>query len=789
MDPATPPGCLGEAELRRLLTDEGQEDGAAARHLEECGSCRARLEALAGAASIAPEGRIDAPGEDTPGLARAMNALRDAAPGEAQAAGDSGLMAFLEPCDRPGFLGSFAGHDVVEVIASGGMGVVFKAWDRSLQRAVAIKVLAPALASTERARARFLREARAAAAVTHEHVVAIHAVGEDQGLPYLVMQFVSGRSLQARLDSGGPLRLAEMLRIGSQAAYGLAAAHAQGLIHRDIKPGNILLENSVERVKLTDFGLARAADEPGVTLPGVVAGTPEYMAPEQARGERLDARADLFSLGCVLYAMATGVSPFRANSVPATLKKVCDESPPRARELNPETPRWLDALIARLMAKEPGERMGSALALARLLEDALAQLQFGRPPEDMVIQGEEREPTPPAAAVARPKRGGAIAVAAVALAMALAFFFRPRPEAREDEAPFVVIGTDGTSTAYTNFDAAVNAVGEEDALELNWDGPRVLASLVLSNRPLTLRAGAGWSPVIVSAEAEEPWLVTDSPLRLEGLEIRSRGADSDLAAPGRLMGPRSAAETRRIQEEREKAFEPVGQLIVARGAPVRMAHCRLVGESLMDVGRQPVLLLDCPEAEFENCEVFHLGGAAIGWRLTEAARPDGGAALLRLTNSIVMSRGLTHTDLGNNPARVEISDSVFLGAFFLAAPNPEGLENLTGQGTRTVFAMRRAVMTTPGLPPGFRGHWSGQSNIYARPPGLSVGDLPPMEAGSVAVTLGLPDRIRDDDGKRRRLIAEDFALTAEELELAGFRAGPRADAVGPSAYRRQRPEE
>src|SRR5262249_23305682 len=152
------------------------------------------------------------------------------------------------------------------------------------------------------ARRRFAREAKAAAAVVHDNVVPIHHVDTASGLPYLVMQYVPGPSLQQRLDASGPLELEEILRIGMQTAEGLAAAHAQGIVHRDVKPANILLENGVERVRLTDFGLARTVDDATQTQSGLLAGTPAYMAPEQARGEALDHRADLFSLGSVLYA-------------------------------------------------------------------------------------------------------------------------------------------------------------------------------------------------------------------------------------------------------------------------------------------------------------------------------------------------------------------------------------------------------------------------------------------------------------------------------------------------------
>jgi serine/threonine-protein kinase len=243
---------------------------------------------------------------------------------------------------------------------------------------VAIKVLAPHLAANPAARRRFAREGRAIAAVRHPHIVAVHSVDEAEGLPCLVMEYVPGDSLQERLDARGPLPVADVLRIGLQVARGLAAAHAQGLVHRDVKPANILLEGEPGalatggRVKLTDFGLARAVDDVGLTQSGVVAGTPQYMAPEQARDEPLDARADLFSLGSVLYALCAGEPPFRASSTPAVLRRICDEEPPPLRAANPAVPAWLADLIASLHAKDPTRRPASAAAVARLLEQYLA---------------------------------------------------------------------------------------------------------------------------------------------------------------------------------------------------------------------------------------------------------------------------------------------------------------------------------------------------------------------------------------------------------------------------------
>ncbi|HEV3024743.1 MAG TPA: serine/threonine-protein kinase, partial [Pirellulales bacterium] len=291
---------------------------------------------------------------------------------------DNGIpRGLLQPSDKPDVLGTIGPYEVRELIGRGGMGIVLRAFDAKLNRVVAIKVLAPELATQPSARRRFLREAQAAAAVAHPHVVTIHAVDEDEW-PYLVMECIGGISLQDKIERTGTLKLAEVLRIGTQIADGLAAAHKQGLIHRDVKPANILLENGVERVKITDFGLARAADDVTITRPGEISGTPQYMSPEQASGERVDQRSDLFSLGCVLYAMCAGRPPFRADSMAAIVKKICQDTPQPLQEIDQQLPEWLIETINRLLAKDPQERFQTAEEVARILGSALAQVQAGQ---------------------------------------------------------------------------------------------------------------------------------------------------------------------------------------------------------------------------------------------------------------------------------------------------------------------------------------------------------------------------------------------------------------------------
>jgi serine/threonine protein kinase len=336
---------------------------------------------------------------ETPAAGRLAGALPGGSGGDDTRTGPAALvdepLDFLEPSDKPGSIGRLGHYEVREVVGCGGMGVVLKAFDETLHRGVAIKVMAPHLASSATARRRFAREARATAAVTHDHIVTIHAVEESGPLPYIVMQFVAGQSLQDRLDRTGPLQLPEILRIGMQTASGLAAAHAQGLVHRDVKPANILLENGVERVKITDFGLARAADDASLTQSGTVAGTPAFMSPEQAEGKPVDHRSDLFSLGSVLYALCTGRPPFRADTSMAVLKRVCEDAPTPIRAANSEVPDWLVDAITKLHAKDPSARFQSAAEVAEVLGRRLAQVQHPSVvPIPAVINPADESPTP-----------------------------------------------------------------------------------------------------------------------------------------------------------------------------------------------------------------------------------------------------------------------------------------------------------------------------------------------------------------------------------------------------------
>ena len=278
------------------------------------------------------------------------------------------LLALLEPCSEPESLGSIGDFIISRVLGSGGMGVVFAARDSRLNREVALKLLMPEIAEKRSARERFLRESRAAAAIRNEHVVTIFQAGEVNGLLFLAQELVVGESLEQRLAPNIVLPQIEAIRIASEIAAGLAAAHQKGILHRDIKPSNVMVESSTGRVRLLDFGLALPInDQAQLTSPGMLVGTPAYMSPEQAQSDELDARSDLFSLGCILYRMLTGKTPFSGTNVLTVLRSLAVDTPRPAIQLNPQIDADLSRLIEQLISRDRDLRPASAeIVLNRL---------------------------------------------------------------------------------------------------------------------------------------------------------------------------------------------------------------------------------------------------------------------------------------------------------------------------------------------------------------------------------------------------------------------------------------
>lgn len=300
--------------------------------------------------------------------------------------------------------GALAGFYTIEgEIGRGGMGIVYSARDLKLKRRVAIKVLPPELAYRDEIRKRFLREAQTAARLSHPHIVPIHTVGDNEGLVYFIMGYVDGESLQARLRRRERLPAEEVRRIMKETADALGLAHALGVIHRDIKPDNILLEGTRRRVMVTDFGIAKAVSGVGpgtLTGTGVAIGTPAYMSPEQAAGEReIDARSDVYSLGVVGYEMLTGEVPFKAPTVAGMLMKQITEPVPDITRIRNDCPEDLALTIARCLEKDAEDRWPTADALRRALENRTpvryrprSQLSRRRPrPSPARSPGRDRE--------------------------------------------------------------------------------------------------------------------------------------------------------------------------------------------------------------------------------------------------------------------------------------------------------------------------------------------------------------------------------------------------------------
>ncbi len=365
--------CPPETDLAELLDADtpAEKSDWMTEHVGDCEGCQKRLDLLATAEfPILAEAIRGLNAEPIPKQSALWAALDDVVASSTllpklERTGDLKL-DFLDKSERPGMLGKLGSFEIVRVVGRGGMGVVLHAFDPSLQRDVALKLLDPSLGSNETARQRFTREARAAGAVSHENIVAVHSVDEDpkSGLPFFVMQLVSGESLEQRLRRVGKLPLHDVIRLAAQGAAGLSAAHASGLIHRDIKPGNMLLEAPNDRLKLTDFGLARAVEDLRLTKTGFVSGTPLYMAPEQAKGDEADHRADLFSLGVVLYEALAGKPPFEGKTPLAVLRRVADEKHVALNKYSPDVPEWFEDVIDRLLSKNPDDRYQTAAELA-----------------------------------------------------------------------------------------------------------------------------------------------------------------------------------------------------------------------------------------------------------------------------------------------------------------------------------------------------------------------------------------------------------------------------------------
>lgn len=342
------------------------------RHLDDCDQCRRVVEFLSVAEQSGTLTQLSVGDVEPirPQLRAAIDQLDIDSHGRTTD-NEEFILRISMPTDFAGSIGRVGEYEIMERIGGGGMGVVYRGFDARLNRSVAIKFLAAKFAGDIDFRERFVREARAAANISHPSVITVHSIAEARGVPYIVMEYVDGESLQQRLDRMGPLPLTMVARIGLQVAEGLGAAHDRHVIHRDIKPANILLCGENDNVRITDFGLAQAAGDARLTQTGQLLGTPKFMSPEQARGETLDHRSDLFSLGSLLFAMSVGTAPVNVKFRSVVVSRVANGQIDAIDDVDPTLPNWLRSTIRKLHKKDPQLRFNTAHEVATALRGRL----------------------------------------------------------------------------------------------------------------------------------------------------------------------------------------------------------------------------------------------------------------------------------------------------------------------------------------------------------------------------------------------------------------------------------
>lgn len=571
--------------------------------------------------------------------------------------------AVLDPCDEPGALGPY---EVRALIAQGGMGVILEGHDPVLERRVAIKVLSPDLAGNSVARQRFLREARAAAALEHDHILPVYSV-HDGALPWFAMRLAEGGTLQQLLDAEGALALPRLKSLALQIASALRAAHAAGLIHRDIKPANILLDAARERAWLADFGIARAIEDPSLTYRGFITGTPSYMSPEQAAGTLVDARSDLFSLGAVLYHCATGRVPFSGETSVSVLKNVVAASPQSPSNLRPGLPSWFLRLLDKLMAREPDERFGSAAEVITVLEQEAA----------------------PLSARARRRRLALAAAAAVALLLFTAARWSVTANLLNrmlisPERAFVVEGTLG---AHATLADAVQAAESGAVISIHGEGPWTLRGLSIpESSTLTIRAAENARPRFLIENTDAPGITSRGQLTMERLTFTrdTEGRDTHSmieAAAGSLTLRR--CDLRATSPARRDAAVPCA-VTVNESAALHLDHSAII------------------------CTWV----APVGIRTTAAARPSlqmNGSALIGMP--VLWMRCAAGTVVKLTASCCSIPSPILFGD----APDSP-LPVVEASVTNCLLRAETAVWWTPGEPASAIAaqlRWQGSQNVFA----------------------------------------------------------------------------
>jgi serine/threonine protein kinase len=593
--------CLDHDQMEQLLADvlPAEQQAEWDEHLSDCPACREKLESLTDVAGISRVmGTLTANKHESKHLKLAMDRLHqegtyfrsEHSTFHAQASSVATL-PLLQPAQKDGFIGRLGDIQIRRVLGQGGMGVVFEGLDAVLNRTVAVKVLSPHLLNHPEAKERFVREAQAAAALLHENVVAIHGIHEAEGMPYLVLQYVQGESLSERLQREKKLPLDAVIKLGKQVARGLAAAHDRGLVHRDIKPGNILFDAETGDVRIADFGLAKHMGTETMTKEGVLTGTPAYMSPEQTSDQSLDGRSDLFSLGVVLYQASSGKLPFVADSPFVLLDQIRSTEEKPLKELNPELPDWFCELVHRLLKKDAENRISSAMEVVRVLE---------------------QQSVSPANAASQRPTWLPIVLTMLLVGGGLAALWLAKD--RTDPLPTQGVLTqatgfsiNGSKTLIGTLAEAVEAAPDNAIIEVQGDGPFSTGSIKIENKKLTIRSAVGSHPRIIpevmGSASYHQFLTTSADLRLEGLEIYWPVSPPTL-----------------------KSDEPLARAVITiHQGTLTVLNCRIVsgpGIACIASEGQPITV--------ERSHLISPNGSCIGWRV--------GSVPTRIDNCMLESR-------------------------------------------------------------------------------------------------------------------------------------------------------
>ncbi|MFP6765154.1 MAG: serine/threonine-protein kinase [Planctomycetaceae bacterium] len=802
----TSPGktdCITDELLKELIagTLRNEDEQPLIEHLNGCGICRRKLDDLHSADEYSTWLEMNPDrSEPVPEVLQSKlmeldserTMLEQPVGSGGQSAGSASrqyadVAAWLSEPVESGDIGQLGDFRVIDFLGRGGMGIVFKAFDTRLDRPVALKLMSPALLAEEDAGRRFLSEAKSVAAINHPNVVTIHSVHDSADLPFLVMEYVDGVTLQRLLRTGGTLDVLELADITRQIASGLAAAHAAHVVHRDIKPGNILIEAETGRVVVGDFGLARATDSATLTSEGSVAGTLSFLAPERVDGLPADHRSDLFSLGSLIYLCATGELPFESDNIAATLHRIREVESEPLEILAPDLPSWVAELVRQLHQLQPASRMQSAALVVAFLDEHVQPHHSPRVPHlrvsnstgsDTHVSSQSRTEFPTALqtevtehspADRSPQHSGptwrtvtglVVGLIAVGTALYLGTGWGETetqdPETHaatdlenpvpDDRHPFAVRSRNQIEV-FPSLEQALSQAEDGATIEIHSDGPFVCSDIQIDVRQLTITAASGHTPVLLfrpEHNREDVFLTTDSPLTLIGLELRYEAS------------PRLG-------------IDHATTLIVSLETELYLADCRLINPYGLGIAAE----------ETHHLQLIRCGiGCPSETALEAELGPDGH---LEIENSVLVGDVPLKILLPHEDSSAEIYRTTFFGIHALAVDhlNSDSYLSLTVRES-LILSVDEALLIY-GEPEDDEElsdlfHWEGSDNLWLtglvedqRAPliGLQCDDelvIPDWSPESIEEWNGLPAVDEDNSRFGSAALVEQYISAGRQIE-------------------------